>query len=345
MSDLDRRLSEITRAVDGVADRARRRVAERLGGRAHPPQPHTEHGLGALSIASLHKLEQANAELRHSLVEDSLYNLRVLAQALPEKHEQPAYRAKLTRSLSTIDLVLQQLDSYFGFEIEPGVQIRHALPEVTHDVEGAVVDLKHLAATDVEALARPSDARRFADRALAAIDLLLRAVDLAGDSVRKLMHSPIALLEQIIETHQDAAAAKSISIVLADETGNQPRIIARPALLAGAFSELLRNALAYAFAADRPTGGPRELRITTAWSDRRRTYLVVTFADNGCGFADEVRDALGQRGVTTAGTGEGLAMVRRIIEAEHLGRVEFGRGKAGGAEVTVHLPHRITGDA
>ena len=340
---LEKRLKDISRAVDAATERARRAVAERLGGDpSAAPDGDRQQGLQGLSIPALHKLEQVNAELRHSLVEDSLYNLRVLAQTLPEKHTAADYRGKLGRSLSTLDLVFEHLESYFAFELAPGVTVRSILPEASSDAERAAADLKLLAATDPEDVSDADQARRFTEKALAGIDLLLRAVDLAGRSVGEVMHSPIELLERIVETHQGAARGNGVEVVVVNETGNRPRIIGREARLANAYSEVIRNALAHGFPDGNETSAARQLKVVASWSDRKRQFLVLSFEDSGGGFAGEVAESLGERGVTTGGSGEGLAMVRRIVEGEHLGRVEFGRSSLGGAAVRLMLPYKFT---
>jgi signal transduction histidine kinase len=69
------------------------------------------------------------------------------------------------------------------------------------------------------------------------------------------------------------------------------------------------------------------------------TSILCVVEDGGQGFPDEVKERLGQPFVTTraTGTGMGLAVVRRIMEASG-GRFSAGRGALGGAEVILELP-------
>lgn len=69
------------------------------------------------------------------------------------------------------------------------------------------------------------------------------------------------------------------------------------------------------------------------------TSVLCVVEDGGEGFPEEVKERLGQPFVTTraTGTGMGLAVVRRIMEASG-GRFSVGRGALGGAEVTLELP-------
>jgi signal transduction histidine kinase len=61
--------------------------------------------------------------------------------------------------------------------------------------------------------------------------------------------------------------------------------------------------------------------------------------DDGPGIPEEIEKRLGQPFVTTraTGTGMGLAVVRRIMEASG-GRVSLARAASGGARVTLELP-------
>jgi signal transduction histidine kinase len=69
-----------------------------------------------------------------------------------------------------------------------------------------------------------------------------------------------------------------------------------------------------------------------------------TLEDDGPGIPDEVLRRLGQPFVTTraTGTGMGLAVVRRIVEASG-GRLLVARGELGGARVTLELPLAMHG--
>jgi signal transduction histidine kinase len=61
--------------------------------------------------------------------------------------------------------------------------------------------------------------------------------------------------------------------------------------------------------------------------------------DEGPGISPSIAKRVGQPFVTTraTGTGMGLAVVRRIIEASG-GQIAFGEASLGGAQVTLELP-------
>ncbi len=73
--------------------------------------------------------------------------------------------------------------------------------------------------------------------------------------------------------------------------------------------------------------------------DVTEVSVKCTIEDEGPGFPTEVTQRLGHPFVTTraTGTGMGLAVVRRIMEASG-GRLSVERGELGGAQVTLELP-------
>jgi signal transduction histidine kinase len=67
--------------------------------------------------------------------------------------------------------------------------------------------------------------------------------------------------------------------------------------------------------------------------------LRVAIKDNGPGLTPEQRQKIFQPFYTTKrqGTGLGMAIARRIVEA-HGGQIVVGNGAAGGAEILITLP-------
>jgi signal transduction histidine kinase len=102
-----------------------------------------------------------------------------------------------------------------------------------------------------------------------------------------------------------------------------------PDLVGLALVNVLRNAV-------QSTPESARIRVRVEPSDDMVRCVVE---DAGQGFAEEVRERLGQPFVTTraTGTGMGLAVVRRIMEASG-GRFAVERSELGGARVTLELP-------
>jgi nitrogen fixation/metabolism regulation signal transduction histidine kinase len=96
--------------------------------------------------------------------------------------------------------------------------------------------------------------------------------------------------------------------------------------------QVLHNLLQNAIDAQADSAAPR-FEITLA---SRADCVVLTFADAGPGFPDDVLHRAFEPYVTTKakGTGLGLAIVKKIIE-EHHGRVEIANRAPHGAQVTL----------
>lgn len=102
-----------------------------------------------------------------------------------------------------------------------------------------------------------------------------------------------------------------------------------PDLVELAFVNVLRNAM---------QSTPREAPIRV-WVEATDGAVKWVVEDEGQGIPEEVRRRLGQPFVTTraTGTGMGLAVVRRIMDASG-GRLVVGRADHGGAQVILELP-------
>ncbi len=129
----------------------------------------------------------------------------------------------------------------------------------------------------------------------------------------------------VLETRGELAG-RSIEMPKANET----LAWMDPDLLELALVNVLRNAV-------QSTKPEARVRI---WIERSETAVRWSVEDEGPGIPGEVAKRLGQPFVTTraTGTGMGLAVVRRIMEASD-GHLSVERGQLGGAQVTLELPH------
>ena len=85
-----------------------------------------------------------------------------------------------------------------------------------------------------------------------------------------------------------------------------------------------------------PAGGYAEIRAVPRGED-----VGVSVEDNGTGIPDEIRDRIFEPLFSTkrAGTGLGLTISRRIVEA-HRGRIEITTGDDGGTRVQIWIPRQ-----
>jgi PAS domain S-box-containing protein len=102
-----------------------------------------------------------------------------------------------------------------------------------------------------------------------------------------------------------------------------------PSLAELAVVNVIQNAI-------QSTSGGGQVRVSVETSD---THVRCVVADDGPGIPDEIRARLGHPFVTTraTGTGVGLAVVRRIMEASG-GCVVIDKGEPRGAKVALEFP-------
>jgi len=105
-----------------------------------------------------------------------------------------------------------------------------------------------------------------------------------------------------------------------------------------AMEQVFRNVLENALAAC-PDEGVIEVDVAGAALEDGRPAVTVRIRDNGSGFPDGVRDQIFEPFFTTKtkGTGLGMAIVKRIVEA-HGGSITAHAPCKGGAEILITLP-------
>jgi signal transduction histidine kinase len=113
-------------------------------------------------------------------------------------------------------------------------------------------------------------------------------------------------------------------------SGPGPMVLGDAVLLEWAIEALVKNGID----ALSGRGGRVEVRVSTDGTDAR-----LTISDDGPGVAPQVRSRLFEPGTSTkpGGWGIGLALVRRIVEQQHGGRVAY-HAAAPGSTFTVDVP-------
>jgi len=136
------------------------------------------------------------------------------------------------------------------------------------------------------------------------------------------------LFDRALLLAQDELAGKQVRLQRDEPTG-VPAVNADPDLISQVLVGLLANATEAVSA-----GGEVSLHARAADG-----VVEIDVADSGPGVPVELRERIFEPFFTTRsrGTGLGLAVARQIIEA-HLGRIEVGEQRDGGARFTIRLP-------
>lgn len=144
--------------------------------------------------------------------------------------------------------------------------------------------------------------------------------------INDILSSSIELLE--IKIKEAALTVK------ADLYQNLPEMLLDSEKIEQAFINLLLNAIEAS-----PKGGT--IHITTGYYKKDRSMIEITIADEGKGISDKNLPNIFQPFFTTKsrGTGLGLGIVKRIVEAHH-GSIEADNLNSGGAVFRMRLPIR-----
>jgi signal transduction histidine kinase len=169
-------------------------------------------------------------------------------------------------------------------------------------------------------------------------DIVERILDFArtGEPERKLL-SLAALLEELDVLTRHKLRQQGIDVVRSLPP-DLPEIVADPVQLNQAFLNLILNA-----AQAMPKGGRIEIeasRTTMEVDGERQDAVQLEFRDNGPGIPDERQGRLFKSLFETTksgGTGLGLAVVSRIVEAHH-GEISVESSPATGAKFRLVLP-------
>ncbi|QDQ42366.1 sensor histidine kinase [Methylacidiphilum kamchatkense] len=103
-----------------------------------------------------------------------------------------------------------------------------------------------------------------------------------------------------------------------------------PKSMARAFENLLQNSLEHT-----PKGGWIEVTL-----EKKDNSLCLSVEDSGKGIEEDLRESIFEPFFTkkSSGFGLGLSIVKEIVEA-HNGRIEYKKGREGGARFEIYLPN------
>ncbi|MBC7871590.1 MAG: PAS domain-containing protein [Chitinophagaceae bacterium] len=142
------------------------------------------------------------------------------------------------------------------------------------------------------------------------------------------------LVSEVVEKHQHLAEAKNQNLTLTADAA-LPHILADYIELKTALSNLLENSINYT-----PEGGA--IHVEIALEDNQ---VVIAIEDNGVGIDDKDMPRIFEhfyradkaRSISTGGSGVGLAIVKKIVDAHH-GKIEVTSIVGTGTRFLVKLP-------
>lgn len=207
---------------------------------------------------------------------------------------------------------------------------------VAHGIRNPLAGIRLAAQLGLEATAGADPVRESFEDVLGAVDKLEAQVRGILDFARPFEPrlEPVelpALTRSVLAAAAARLEASRVTVAL-DLPPSLPPVLADRAHLAQAMQELLSNAIDAM-----PQGGRLTIDARAAAGDPRTVRLGMW--DEGPGVPPEVRDRIFQLFMTTksAGTGVGLAVVRKIME-RHGGRVTLDASVGRGARFVLEMP-------
>jgi len=191
------------------------------------------------------------------------------------------------------------------------------------------------------------------DEAPVAIDQSLHGLQQVASivsAIREFSHPGDAELKQVdlnlvLETTVSVSrnSWKHVAEIESDYAPNLPNILGQPGDLHQVFLNLISNARD-AIEESSPSGGG-EIRIETRKS---KDWVEVTLSDNGAGIDEETRSRIFDPFFTTKdpgkGTGQGLAIVYKIVNVKHNGQITVDSDPGQGTVFTLRFPcaHQVS---
>jgi len=124
-----------------------------------------------------------------------------------------------------------------------------------------------------------------------------------------------ALLGSVLQLYNERLASRGITVLTRYRREESLKVYS--GLLRQMFSNLLLNA-----ADAMPDGGTMHVRCTGCheWNGRHRSGMRVTFADSGCGIADDHLSRIMEPFFSTKGSdgnGMGMSVVKEVVRKHH----------------------------
>jgi signal transduction histidine kinase len=241
-------------------------------------------------------------------------------------------------SIGLLTISSRRAQSLARQQMEFVAGVSHELRTPVAVIRSAADNLSHGVIEDPERVRRYGDAIQVEARRLG--EMVERVLQFAGiESGRPIARSPVAIPQIIDEAVEAALASDGASTIERNVATDLPAVVGDAAALRSAVRNLLANAAKYG-------GHDRWIGIRAESSRRGRARQVsITIEDRGPGIAPTDLPHIFEpfyRGADVVarqiqGSGLGLALVRRIVEA-HGGSVTVANRQGGGSAFTIHLP-------
>jgi signal transduction histidine kinase len=257
------------------------------------------------------------------LDEDRVRSLSALADRVVDLLELELRTRELERAQQELERSNEQLTAFAG--------------QVSHDLLNPLTAVSMSLRLVQEQLAEPGGGESKvpwlleravggAERMQSLIDDLLAFARIGG----RLSRVPLALDDLVRDVREDLATVLEAATV---DVGDLPRVVGDPVQLRAVLQNLVANAANFT----RP-GEPARIAIS---AERRHGWWRLQVVDHGIGVPPEDRERvfepLARVDHGVAGSGIGLATVRRVIEA-HAGRIGLTETPGGGTTVWFDLP-------
>ncbi len=297
-----------------------------------------ENPLCGLSVRTLHKLEKMDSHLRHSVVEVCLNNLKMFAQLAPAKSEDDRFVEKVLRCIPAYPAAVSEIAVMFERRLDDDTTLRILFPGEYDLLSRNLSEIDVILKAAGERKPDQSFWRRFVGRIPGLIDAVLGALGMVTAAITGVRVPVLPILRAAVDLFRPHSESKGIVVNVYDKTDKPPVIFADRQALLNTFVELLRNAHKHAFdeAAD-----DKKIEMSVSYPDRDRRRVHIDVCDNGVGIPREILPKLGRRGVSTTGSGEGLAMVESVIRRDHMGDIKVKSKPGRGTTVHIALPVKL----
>ncbi len=310
--------------ISSMLDESRGRVQSLL---AHGEDAVISDSMPQLTVSDLHTIDRLLSHIRHSVVRVCFYNLNLLCPSLVDEYDDEL-RLEIERNLSELPRAKGELDSFFATALSDGALIGAHWPAVRDDTDAAWRGIEALSKDYGHRLEESEARNRFGNAIPEKIQHIMDSLQRLQNELDTRKITMDASLEQAVALC--TLGAREASLAIRTKLSHTSKIFGDERLLQNAFVETITNVIRHSKA--------DTLEITAQVSEDKQ-FVEIVFQDDGIGMSPEQVETCIQRGVSyNDGTGEGLAMVVEIIEAEHLGEVEVRSSQGKGCMVTMRIP-------